>query len=114
MSIVNRPAAMGLFAALAFGLSAPAFADTDLVVDYHPESGSITRTKQVDISDLHLSTARDRARLEQRITLAAKKVCDYNGGYGLRQPADYTRCFTKAKADALGSAPAIQTASLER
>jgi UrcA family protein len=111
MTTVRRPVgALGLFALLSLGIAAPALADNDLVVSHHPESGSITRSMRVDISDLRLTSAEGRSTLDRRITSAAKKVCAYNSGEGLRQPADYVRCFDKAKADALSSAPAIQTA----
>ena len=111
MSTVRRPVgALGLFALLSLGIAAPAMADTDLVVSHQPELGTVTRTLRVDISDLSLATANGRDRLNRRVISAAKKVCDYNSGEGLRQPADYVRCFNQAKADALSSAPAIQTA----
>lgn len=111
MTTVRRPVrALGLFALLSLGIAAPAMADSDLIVSHHPETGSITRSMSVDISDLRLASADGRAKLERRITSAAKKVCDYNSGEGLRQPADYVRCFDKARADALSSAPVIQTA----
>ncbi|CAN5252976.1 hypothetical protein BH10PSE12_BH10PSE12_05010 [soil metagenome] len=111
MTTVHRPiGAVALFAVLALSVSTPALADTDLVVNYQP-NGAITRTLKVDYSDLKTGTAAGRSALKHRLTLAAKKVCDYNGGYGLRQPADYTRCFLETRAAALSDAGLIQTAS---
>jgi UrcA family protein len=111
MTDVHRPAgAMALFAVFALGFATPALADTDLVVNYHPDTGAITRSIKVSYADLQVGSTAGRTTLRHRLTLAAKKVCDYNGGYGLRQPPDYTRCFREAKAAALNEASLIQTA----
>lgn len=112
MSIARRPiGALSLFAIAALSVSAPAFAADDLVVDFQPEAGTVTRTMKVDVSDLSLATADGRARAKERLVRAAKKVCDYNGGYGLRQPQDYQDCFTQARSNALNDPRLVQTAS---
>jgi UrcA family protein len=112
MSISRRPAgALGLFALVTLGFAAPAFAADDLVVDFQPEAGTVTRTLKVDVSDLRLASAEGRSRAKDRVIRAAKKVCDYNGGYGLRQPKDYERCFTQARSEALSDPRLVQTAS---
>lgn len=108
----RRIGGMGLVAIAAFSLAAPAIAADDLTVNYAPEAGTVTRTMKVDVSDLQLGTVQGRTLAKARIIRAAKKVCDYNGGYGLRQPSDYTRCFEEARNDALSSPRLIQTASL--
>ena len=112
MTISRRSAgALGLLALATLSAAAPALAQSDLVVQPNSELGTVTRTIKVDVSDLSLSTPQGRARLENRITLAAKKVCDYNGGFGLRQPTDYYNCYDAAKSDALSSAGRVNTAS---
>lgn len=112
MTISRRSiGALGVCAVFAMGLATPAFAGDDLLVNYNRDTGTITRTQPVKISDLRLNTAAGRATLDRRITFAAKKVCDYNGGNGLRPSQDYTRCFREARNTALDSARLIQTAS---
>jgi len=108
----RRIGGMGLVAIAAFALAAPATAADDLTVSYAPEAGTVTRTIKVDVSDLQLGTTHGRTLAKARITRAAQKVCDYNGGYGLRQPKDYTRCFDEARNEAMSSPRLIQTASL--
>ena len=110
---ITRPTgafAVAISATLA--LAAPALAQSDLVVSYDTPAGTITRSRAVEIKDLQLNTAAGRAALDKRITLAARQVCGYHGMYGLRQPADYERCYNKARSDAMSEAP-IQTASLD-
>ncbi|HEX7783108.1 MAG TPA: UrcA family protein [Sphingobium sp.] len=112
MTISRRSAgALGVFALAMLGAATPALAQSDLVVQPNSEVGTVTRTMKVNVSDLALSTPQGRARLENRITLAAKRVCDYNGGIGLRQPADYYNCYDAAKSGAMSSANAVHTAS---
>jgi UrcA family protein len=111
MTISRRSAgALGLFALVTLG-AAPALAQSDLVVEPQTEIGSVTRTMKVEIADLSLKTPEGRAKLESRINFAAKRVCDYNRGVGLRQPTDYYNCFDAAKSGAMSSANAVQTAS---
>lgn len=89
-------------AAIAAALAASAaFAQSDVVVTYQPAEGTLTRSVAVETRDLQLSTAEGRAALDRRITLAARRACGYEGIYGLRQPADFKRCFSKARSDAL-------------
>jgi UrcA family protein len=112
MTISRRSAgALGVFALVALGAAAPAVAQSDLVVEPSSEIGTITRTMKVNVSDLSLATPEGRAKLEHRVTFAAKRVCDYNGGYGLKQPRDFYTCFDQAKAGAMGDPRAVQTAS---
>ena len=112
MTIVRRPkAAMGLFALIALGVSTPAFAASDVIIMHEVEPGTITRTTTIDISDISLASAQGRRTLESRITRAARKVCDYNGVYGLDQPAGFKECFTEARSNALSQARVVQTAS---
>ncbi|MEJ7927635.1 UrcA family protein [Sphingobium sp. AN641] len=111
---VTRPlGAFSVAITATLALAAPALAQSDLVVSYDAPAGTITRSRAVEINDLQLNTAAGRAALDKRITLAARQVCGYHGMYGLRQPADYVRCYDKAKGDAMSEAPVIQTASLD-
>ena len=77
--------------------AAPAAAD----VSYQPALGTVTRTVSVETRDLRLSEPAGRAALDRRIRIAARQACGYHGMYGLRQPADYVRCFAEARANAL-------------
>ena len=77
--------------------AAPAVAE----IRYQPAQGTITRSVRVDTRDLRLSEPAGRALLDRRITIAAQQACGYHGMYGLRQPADYVRCFDEARAKAL-------------
>lgn len=111
MTIVRRPAkALGLAALLALGVTAPAYAENPVIVSHEQDVGTITRSVVVDVSDLSLASAAGRRALESRITSAARKVCDFNGIYGLNQPVGYDNCFKAARSDALSQASAIQTA----
>ncbi len=112
MTTVRRPVkALGLAALLAMGVTAPAFAaENPVVVSHEQEPGTITRTLTVDISDISLASASGRRELDSRITRASRKVCDYNGIYGLNQPVGYDACFKAARSDALSQASAVQTA----
>ncbi len=113
MPVRHGPAGtLCLAAFLALGLSAPASAQSsDLIVRYNAQDGSVTRSIPVQIADLNLETMAGRARLDRRITVAARQACGYHGMYGLRQPADYQRCFDKARGDAMSEGRVVQTAS---
>jgi UrcA family protein len=94
------------------GAATPAFAaDDDLVVSYHPENQTVTRSLKVDLTGFSRTTAEGRSAIMRKVTVAAKHVCDYNGGLGLRQGEDYDRCFDKARGDAMSEAQLVQTAS---
>lgn len=103
--------ALGALALVGLFTTAPALAAPDLIVMPGDEPGTVTRAKEVKFHDLELGTASGRARLEQRITLAAREVCAYQNMHGMRQPDDYWRCFEKAKTDAMSKVPA-QSASM--
>lgn len=69
-----------------------------LVVTGQP--GSVMRSIVVPISDLNLRQDPDVRVASNRLVKAARKVCGYNIGYGLRPPIDYRDCYD----DAYGSA----------
>ena len=85
---------IALFAAAAgitLSLAAPATASTR----------SIERTVHVDTSDLDLSQAKDRAKLERRVDIAARSVCGF-GQTSVRSidQAAARACYDEAKAKA--------------
>lgn len=109
LSVHRSMRALGAFVLL-LGFTAPVVAATSDTIVSARSLGTVTRTMQVEISDLHLGTAEGRRTLDHRVTFAAKKVCGYNNGYGLRHPEEYSRCLSKAKTEALAKAGLRQTA----
>ncbi|KKW90112.1 MULTISPECIES: UrcA family protein [Sphingobium] len=100
-----RPARAVLLVALASTtLPSLAHADTGIMVAYDAASGTVTRSVAVETADLPLSSADGRAALDRRIMIAARQACGYEGMNGLRQPADFKRCLSKARTDAMNAA----------
>jgi UrcA family protein len=112
MSISRRSSrAAALVAILAMGATTPALAQTDFVVTHDAKAGTITRSMEVDISDLSLTSTRGRAKLNRRIDFAARTVCDRQEIFGERQLRDYERCYNKAVSNAKDQVRLTQTAS---
>ncbi|WP_336964369.1 UrcA family protein [Sphingobium aquiterrae] len=103
--------AAALLAVLTLGVTTPALAQDDFVVTHDPKAGTTTRSMEIDISDLRLSTAKGRATLQHRINLAARSVCDHQDSLGMREFRDYRHCYNRATDNALGQVHPVQTAS---
>jgi UrcA family protein len=113
MSVTRRPfGAFGVAALTALAFATPTFAQSDLIVTFDAPSRTITRTQTLDLSDISLSTAAGRAVAHQRVRAAAKQVCRTDSLLDVRVSAEYQRCYSKARADALDKVASIQTASL--
>jgi UrcA family protein len=113
MSVTRRPfGAFGVAALAALAFATPTFAQSDLIVTFDAHSGGITRSRTIDISDLRLATASGRSAVKNRITKAARQVCDYQSMSVIRKSADYDRCFESARNNAMRQVNGVQTASL--
>lgn len=79
------------------GISAPAFAGE-----------TIRKTEEVSYKGLDLNTAEGQKMLEQRVEIAARRVCDYNGRpTSTRLRNDARECLAKARASARAQVAAV-------
>lgn len=106
-----RMARPSLFALLTLGVATPLSAETDLTVSFTGAPGTVTRSTAVETADLQLGTTAGRAALDQRIAIAARKVCGYSVMHGLRPHRDYQRCFDEATSHARADMASMRGAS---
>lgn len=106
-----RMARPPIIALLALGIASPLSAQTDLTVSFTGAPGTITRSTAVETGDLQPGSAAGHAALEQRIAIAARKVCGYSVMHGLRPHRDYQRCFDEATEQARADISGVRTAS---
>ena len=79
------------------GIAAPAFA-----------GDTIRKTQSVSYKGLDLNTAEGQKMLEQRVEIAARRVCDYNGRpTSTRLRKDTRACLAKARANARAQVAAV-------
>ena len=104
----TRALLVGLAAAL---VATPALAadDSELVVN----QPGFTRSVEVRVDDLDLSSAYDRDTLEIRINQAAREVCDINKGSVLDRLPDARECLQQARAGAMAQIALAGTSSAE-
>ncbi len=79
------------------GITAPAFAGE-----------TVRKTEKVSYKGLDLNTAEGQKLLEQRVEIAARRVCDYSGGpISTRTRKDERACLAKARASARAQVAAV-------
>ena len=79
------------------GIAAPAFAGE-----------TIRKPTTVEYADLNLNTAAGQKTLEQRVEIAARRVCDYNGRpTSTRMRKESRACLVKARSTAREQVAAI-------
>lgn len=92
LTLTLATAAIGLA-----GITAPAFA-----------GDTIRKTETVSYKGLDLNTAEGQEMLEQRVEIAARRVCDYNSRpTSTRLRKDARECLTKARANAREQVAAV-------
>ena len=91
--------ALGLAATSLFSGAALAANEPTVVVSPNAQS-QITMQTQVRYNDLDLSTARGRAKLDERVRFAASDVCDGKNVTNTKAPFTYLNCYTVALHDA--------------
>ncbi|MGB3470643.1 MAG: UrcA family protein [Erythrobacter sp.] len=79
------------------GMATPAFADT-----------ADKKVEHVSFEGLDLNSMEGQKMLEQRVEIAARRVCGYNSGpTGTRMRRDAQVCLTKARASARQQVAAV-------
>jgi len=79
------------------GITAPAFA-----------GDTVRKTATVSYEGLDLNTAQGQKMLEQRVEIAARRVCDYNARPTSTRMRNATRdCLAKARANARQQVAAV-------
>ena len=96
----RRSARLAAGLALAAGLSAGASAEQQIQVQGAAALGLETNSRVLRFGDLNLASAKDRAKLDTRLKIAAGTVCGKRSLWTVNPPADYTRCYENALSDA--------------
>lgn len=81
---------------LAFATVGSAHAES-IVID---GSGNTTRQRPVVVADLDLTTEQGKAKLENRIAIAVRRVCNIKRGSALNKLDDARTCVENSHADA--------------
>jgi UrcA family protein len=93
MTFQSRPSFLALVAAIALtGLQTAAFANDGMAPD--------ARTIEVTTADLNLSSPEGRARLDRRIEIASRKVCQGPDARSVRAQSKIRKCEEAALASA--------------
>lgn len=96
-----RPFQTALVAAALFaGPVGAAQAQRDTAIDVNADGQLATRSLAVQTADLNTGSTAGKARLDTRLRVAARTVCQDTGMWGLRPPADFVHCYDRAVADA--------------
>lgn len=111
MTVSNRMRGALIAAAGAMTLMAGAAqAQGRDTIDVNADGRVATRSQIVQVADINTAVPAGQARLDMRLRVAARTVCQDSGMWGLRPPKDFTRCYDNAVADARAQAGAQRQA----